>query len=98
MGFALVIAFIADLRLGITSNYNAAQITIAHTNRSLLSLLQRSLVTGLRLTNCSTAFLKLKVKVKITLRLAVYCQSVRLVINPLENHDQTCFSTEPLRL
>jgi hypothetical protein len=42
MGFGLVIGFTAQLQLGITSNYNAAQITITHT--SLLSLLQPPLV------------------------------------------------------
>jgi hypothetical protein len=33
----------------------------------------------------------LKVKVKVTLRLAVYCQSVRLGDKPLETHDQRFF-------
>jgi hypothetical protein len=32
-----------------------------------------------------------KVKVKVTLRLAVYGQSVRLGVKPLETHDQTIF-------
>jgi hypothetical protein len=32
------------------------------------------------------------VKVKVTLRLAVYCQSVRLGVKPLQTHDQTFFS------
>jgi hypothetical protein len=38
MGFGLVVGFIGHLQLGITSNYDAAQITVALT--SLLSLLQ----------------------------------------------------------
>jgi hypothetical protein len=38
-----------------------------------------------------------KVKVKITLRLAVYRQSVRLVVKPLEAHDQRFFPTKLLR-
>jgi hypothetical protein len=32
-----------------------------------------------------------KVKVKVTLRLAVYRQSFRLGVKPLENHDQIFF-------
>jgi hypothetical protein len=32
-----------------------------------------------------------KIKVKVTLRLAVYRQSVRLGVKPLETHDQTLF-------
>jgi hypothetical protein len=39
-----------------------------------------------------------KIKVKVTLRLAIYRQSVRLGVKPLETHDQTFFfSTELLR-
>jgi hypothetical protein len=38
-----------------------------------------------------------KVKVKVTLRLAVYRQSVRIGDKPLETHDQIIFSTELLR-
>jgi hypothetical protein len=38
-----------------------------------------------------------QVKVRITLPLAVYRQSVRLGVKPLETHEQRCFSTEPLR-
>jgi hypothetical protein len=39
-----------------------------------------------------------KVKDKITLRLAVYRQSVSLGVKPLETHDQRIiFSTEPLQ-
>jgi hypothetical protein len=34
---------------------------------------------------------KVKVKVKVTLRLAVYRQSVRLGVKPLETHDQIFF-------
>jgi hypothetical protein len=33
-----------------------------------------------------------KIKVKITLRLAVYRQSVRLGAKPLEDHDQNFFT------
>jgi hypothetical protein len=41
--------------------------------------------------------IKVKVKIKVTLRLAVYCQSVCLGIKPLETHNQRFFSpTEPL--
>jgi hypothetical protein len=42
-------------------------------------------------------FLKIKVKVKVTLRLAVYRQPVRLGVKHLETHDQRFFPTEPLR-
>jgi hypothetical protein len=38
-----------------------------------------------------------RVKVKVTLRLAAYRQSVRLGVKPLETHDQTFFSAELLR-
>jgi hypothetical protein len=38
-----------------------------------------------------------KVKVKVTLRLTVYRQSVRLGVRPLEAHDQRFFPTELLR-
>jgi hypothetical protein len=39
-----------------------------------------------------------KVRVRVTLRLAVYRQSVLLGVKPLENHDQRfIFATEPLR-
>jgi hypothetical protein len=34
-----------------------------------------------------------EVKVKVTLRLAVYRQSIRLGVKPLETHDQTFFNT-----
>jgi hypothetical protein len=34
---------------------------------------------------------KVKVKVEVTLRLAVYRQLVRLGVKPLEAHDQTLF-------
>jgi hypothetical protein len=44
IGFGLVIGFIAHLQLGITSNYNAAQIIIVHT--SLLSMLQPTVVVA----------------------------------------------------
>jgi hypothetical protein len=37
-----------------------------------------------------------KVKIKVTLRLAAYRQSVRLV-KPLKTHDQRFFSTETLQ-
>jgi hypothetical protein len=41
---------------------------------------------------------KLKVKVKDALRLAVYHQSIRFGVKPLENHDQRFFfSIEPFR-
>jgi hypothetical protein len=36
----------------------------------------------------------IKVKVKVSLRLAVYRQSVRLGVKPLETHDQRFFSNE----
>jgi hypothetical protein len=39
---------------------------------------------------------KVKVKVRITLRMAVYLQSVRLGVKPLETHGQKFFKTEPL--
>jgi hypothetical protein len=44
MGLGLIIGFIAYLQLGITSNYNATQISIIHT--SLLSLLESPLVVA----------------------------------------------------
>jgi hypothetical protein len=39
-----------------------------------------------------------KIKVKVTLRLAVYRQSIRLGIKPLETHDQRFFLTEPFEV
>jgi hypothetical protein len=48
-------------------------------------------VTDLPNRNHSTTELIVKVKVKVTLRLAVYRQSVRLGFKPLETHDQTFF-------
>jgi hypothetical protein len=41
--------------------------------------------------NYTTTGFKVKVKVKVTLRLAVYRQSVRLGVKPLETHDQIFF-------
>jgi hypothetical protein len=40
---------------------------------------------------------KVKVIVRVTLRLAVYLQSVRLGAKPLEDHHQRFFLTEPFR-
>jgi hypothetical protein len=40
---------------------------------------------------------KVKVKDKVTLRLAVYRQSVRLGVKPLEDDAQIFFPTEPLQ-
>jgi hypothetical protein len=48
------------------------------------------------LTDRSTA-IKVKGKVKVTLRLAVYCQSIRLDAKPLDASRPGIFSTEPLR-
>jgi hypothetical protein len=45
----------------------------------------------------STARTNWTVKVRVTLRLAVYRQSVLLRDKPLETHDNTFFATEPLR-
>jgi hypothetical protein len=44
----------------------------------------RSILTGLRLTSC-------RVRVRVTLRLTVYRQSVHLGDKPLETHDQYFF-------
>jgi hypothetical protein len=41
--------------------------------------------------------MKVKMKIKLTLRLAVYRQLVRLGAKPLEDHDQRFFGTESLR-
>jgi hypothetical protein len=40
---------------------------------------------------------EVKVIVKVTLRLAVYCQSVPLGVKPLETHEYRNFPSEPLR-
>jgi hypothetical protein len=42
--------------------------------------------------------LNFRVRVKVTLRQAVYRQSVRLGIQPFEDHNRRIFPTEPLRL
>jgi hypothetical protein len=47
--------------------------------------------------NYQLTWYKVKVKVKDTLQLAVYSQSDRLGVKPLEIHDQNFFPTEPLR-
>jgi hypothetical protein len=39
----------------------------------------------------STTVCKVKIKVRVTLRLAVYRQSVRLGVRPLETHEQRYF-------
>jgi hypothetical protein len=53
-------------------------------------------LSGFALSNVAT-LKTVKVKVKVTLRLAVYRQSVRLGVKPLDTHDQTfSFSTELL--
>jgi hypothetical protein len=46
---------------------------------------------------CFNSSLKVKVKAKVTSRLAVYRQSVCLGIKPLETNDQSFSPTEPLR-
>jgi hypothetical protein len=48
-------------------------------------------------TTLSLLYSTLSSQVKVTLRLAVYSQSVRLGVRPLETHDQRCFPTELLR-
>jgi hypothetical protein len=45
----------------------------------------------------STTQVKVKFKVKVTLRFAIYRQSVRLGVNPLETQDPRLFSTETSR-
>jgi hypothetical protein len=45
--------------------------------------------------NYITTGFKVKVKIKVTLRLAVYHQSVRLDIKPLETQDQRFFQLNP---
>jgi hypothetical protein len=58
--------------------YNSSSTTIFPTSDL------RRLVTALHCT-------LIEVKVRVTLRLAVYRQSVRLGVKPLETHDQTFF-------
>jgi hypothetical protein len=54
--------------------------------------------TRCHLFSVPSAKVKVRVKVKATLRLAVYRQSVRFGVKPLETHDQRLLSpTEPLR-
>jgi hypothetical protein len=55
--------------------------------------LTQMIATILQLTHESV-----RVRVRVTLRLAVYRQSVRLGAKPLETHDQIFFSTKYLRL
>jgi hypothetical protein len=71
-----------------------------------IPLLRAQVLSGRRLlSNCPffhslpyrTDLVKVKVKVKVTLRLAVYCQSVRLGAKPLVTHDERFLPTEPLR-
>jgi hypothetical protein len=42
-------------------------------------------------------WVKIKVRVKVTLRLAVYCHSLRLGVKLLENQTRVFLSAEPLR-
>jgi hypothetical protein len=72
-----------------TSSY---LVTASNNGYSCASVLKSSLDGG-SLPNASPS------KVRVTLRLAVYRQSVCLGVMPLENHDQISFffSTEPLQ-
>jgi hypothetical protein len=52
---------------------------------------------GTRICLHAGSLTSVKVKVKVTLRLTVYRQSVRLGVKPLETHEEIFFSTELLR-
>jgi hypothetical protein len=110
-GFGMVFGFIEHLQIVTTSNYKAVAnscthlLTTAHTKFSQFVFTSRFLVTDTnnvlclrpyRLANVSQ--LTNRVKVNVTLRLAVYRQSVRFGSKTLETHDQYFFSTEHLRL
>jgi hypothetical protein len=62
-----------------------------------LSSSSRAELTGFQLPTSnfrcqfSTGSLKYTINVRVTLRLAVYCQLFRLGVKPLETHEQICF-------
>jgi hypothetical protein len=85
-------------------NCPRARLPISHTNSSQLLSLSSALSHSLThqpthsslivwlLTNWLTNCNKVNVKIRTTLRLAVYRCSVRLAVKHLEDHDQTFFS------
>jgi hypothetical protein len=54
----------------------------------MAALFQLSVITDFELTKLKA---KVRVKIKVTLRLAVYSQSIRLGVKPLETHDHSFF-------
>jgi hypothetical protein len=105
--------FIDHLQIVTKSNYSAIanlhslQISKAPAKSSQSTFTIRLLVTDLNNGDfqlmcshrCPQADTYYNFKVKVTLRLAAYRQSVRLGVEPLETHDQRLilFPIEPLR-
>jgi hypothetical protein len=89
----------------VIANLHNLQITRAHAKSSQSAFTSRFLVTEILQLLCSRRCPlantrttdSFKVEVKVTLRLAVYCQSVHLDAKPLEDEDQRFFSTGTLR-
>jgi hypothetical protein len=74
----------------ITVDYNSSQIELLLNDVCLANLSEESLQLPESWTGLFS--LEFKIKVKLTLRLAVYRQSVRLGVRPPETHDQRFFS------
>jgi hypothetical protein len=88
MGFGLVIGFISHLQLGITSNYNDAQISIPHI--SLPSLLQPPLIVAwLQSSNKGYSLLQVGRSVRLLL---VSASAAIPGFSLLEIHDQNICS------
>jgi hypothetical protein len=105
MGFGLVNRFIEHLQVVTTNNYNTIVISTLYSslgNTCVLSVTRYFLLPAptLAIPLPPAKFLssqtpvenyQLKVKVKVTLRLAVYRQSVHLGIKPLETTTRLSF-------
>jgi hypothetical protein len=66
-------------------------LTVAISHRELTSVFNLALFVKFRYTPILLGLL-LRVRVRVTLRLAVYCQSVRLGTNPLKLTARTFFN------
>jgi hypothetical protein len=113
MGLGLAIGFIDHLHVLTTGNYSAIfnlhtlQFTTSHTKSSQFDFTSCFLVTDTNNILCFRPYwmanvlqvtkLKVEVGIKVTLRPAVYHQSVRLGAKPLEVHDQRFFVTKLLQ-
>jgi hypothetical protein len=77
-------------RLLISLHYGTLKVFKSHAKYSPTDFFPRLSPTALCLLP-TELISSVKVKVKVTLRLVIYRQSVRLGVKPLETHDQNCF-------